>query len=219
MFKTGICSTNHFQAGSFFRTRKGIKFPDIQQHFFPGAVEQQRDVIKYHAYQIHVGTMRPKSRGYLKLKSKNPRDYPIIDPKLFDNEEDLTDLCESVKLSIEILNAKSLQKHSNGPINYDEKMVFDKTSLESWVKKNVESAYHCSGTCAMGTVTESDGKVKGFDNLRVCDASIMPHVVSGNTNAPTIMLAEKIADLIKGEQLPASNAKYFVHENWETMQR
>lgn len=164
--------------------------------------------------------MRPKSRGFLKLKSKDPRDYPIIDPNLLEVEDDLQDLCESVKLSVEILNAQSLRKHSDGPINYEEKMLFDKKKLEAWVKKHVESAYHCSGTCAMGTVTESDGKVKGFENLRVCDASIMPFVVSGNTNAPTVMIAEKIADAIKGSQMPAAaDVKYFVHENWEMMQR
>jgi len=163
--------------------------------------------------------MRPKSRGSISLKSKNPKDYPIIDPNLLEIDEDLNDLCESVKLSVEILNAKSLQKHSNGPINFDEKMIFDKKSLEDWVKEHVESAYHCSGTCAMGKVTDFDGKVKGFDNLRVCDASIMPYVVSGNTNAPTIMLAEKMSDMIKGENILEEDVNYFVHENWQTTQR
>ncbi len=163
--------------------------------------------------------MRPKSTGFIKLKTKNPQDYPLIQPNLLEVEEDLTDLCESVKLSVEILNAKSLQKHSDGTINFDEKMIFDKKKLEEWVKKHVESAYHCSGTLAMGKVTDTNGIVKGFDNLRVCDASIMPYVVSGNTNAPTIMMAEKLSDVIKGEKILEENAKYFVHENWETMQR
>ena len=163
--------------------------------------------------------MRPYSRGFIKLKSNNPREYPIIEPNLLEDNRDLIDLCESIKLSIEILNANALKKHNNGPINFKENMVFDNNKIEEWVKKHAESAYHCSGTLAMGKVTESDGKVKGLKNLRVCDASIMPYVTSGNTNAPTIMMAEKISDCIKGKTLPTLNTKFYIEENFELSQR
>lgn len=219
LFKTGLCSSNHFQAGSFIRTKSGIKFPDVQHHFFPGAVEQQKDIIKVHAYQVHCGTMRPKSRGYLKLRSNQIQDKPIIQPNLLEEKEDLEDLCEAVKLTIEIMNANSLSLHRKRPLNIDENIVNDKFKLEEWVRSHVESAYHCSGTCAMGSVTESDGRVKGLNNIRVCDSSIMPYVTSGNTNAPTIMLAERISDLINGKSLPPSTAKFYIHPNWENRQR
>jgi choline dehydrogenase len=214
-----MCSSNHFEAGAFIRTRKGIKHPDIQYHFFPGAVEQQKDIVQVHAYQVHCGTMRPKSRGYLKLKSNKSRDKPIIEPQLLSVKEDLDDICEGIKLTVEIMNAKSFEIDRHKPINFEEKMVFNQNELEEWAKNHLESAYHCSGTCAMGKVTEPDGKVKGIKNLRVCDASIMPYVTSGNTNAPTIMIAEKISDLIKGKSLPPSNASYYISPNWKSIQR
>lgn len=163
--------------------------------------------------------MRPKSRGYVNLRSNNPYDKPIIEPKLLDEKEDLDDLTEGIKLTVEIMNARAFEEDRHRSINFSENMVFNQKEIEEWTKKNVESAYHCSCTCAMGKVTEPDGRVKGLKNLRVCDASIMPYVVSGNTNGPTIMLAEKIADMIKGKSLSPSNAKYYIPPNWETSQR
>jgi choline dehydrogenase len=210
LFGTGVCGVNHFEAGSFVRSKKSVKYPDVQHHFFPGAVEQQKDVVKVHAYQIHCGTMRPKSRGYVKIRSSNPRDKPIIQPNVLSVQEDLDELCDSIKLTIEILNAKAFDKFRRRNINFDNKMAFDNKLLIEWVKNHVESAYHCSCTCAMGLVTESDGRVMGVNNLRVCDASIMPSVTTGNTNAPTIMIAERVADLIKGESLPPAEAKFYV---------
>ena len=219
LFKSGLCASNHFECGSFIRSKKGIQFPDIQHHFFPGAVESQKDIIKVHAYQVHCGTMRPKSRGTIKLRSSNPKDKPIIQPNYIDDQEDLDDLCEGVRLSAEIMNAKAFDQYRKRPLNYDESILFDKNKLEEWTKHHLESAYHCSGTCAMGKVTESDGKVKGLKNLRICDASIMPYVTSGNTNAPTVMMAEKISDMIKEKSLPPSVAKFYIPDNWETHQR
>jgi len=163
--------------------------------------------------------MRPKSRGFIKLKSNLTQDKVIIQPKLLEEKEDLEDLCEAVRLTIEIMNANALTPHRKKSLNIDESIANDRSRLEDWVKTHVESAYHCSGTCAMGSVTEADGRVKGLKNLRVCDASIMPYVTSGNTNAPTIMLAEKISDLIKGNSLNPSDAQYYIHPDWETKQR
>lgn len=215
-----MCAVNHFEAGAFIRSNKGIKFPDVQHHFFPGAVEQQKDVVQVHAYQVHCGTMRPKSRGYLKLKSKNPREKPIIQPNLLSVKQDLEDLKNAVRLTVEIMNAKSFEKNRKKVLNFNEnKIMSDDNYLEDWLKTHLESAYHCSCTCAMGKVTDSEGRVIGLKNLRVVDASIMPAVTSGNTNAPTIMIAERIADLMKGESLSASKAKFYVAPEWETKQR
>jgi choline dehydrogenase len=163
--------------------------------------------------------MRPKSRGYLKLRSNNPRDKPIIDPKLLDNPEDLDDLCNSVALTIEIMAAKSFEPYRKGPYNFDEKMAFNRKALQEWVIENVESAFHCASTCAMGEVTEPNGKVIGLENVRVCDASIMPCVISGNTNATTIMIGEKISDMIRNKSLPNTNESFYIASNWQTHQR
>jgi choline dehydrogenase len=163
--------------------------------------------------------MRPKSRGYLKLKSSNPKDRPIIQPNLLSHQQDLEDLKDSVRLTAEVMNAKSFEKNRRKNLNFDAKTILDDKLLEDWVKKHAESAYHCIGTCAMGKVTESDGRVKGVNRLRVCDASLMPDLVSGNTNGPTIMMAEKISDMIKGKSLPPSSAPVYVAPNWETHQR
>jgi choline dehydrogenase len=219
LFNKGICASNHFESGSFFRSAPGKQHPDIQHHFFPGAVESQKDILKVHAYQVHCGTMRPKSRGTLKLKSNNPRDKPIIQPNIYDDKEDLEDMCNAVRLTIEILQAKAFENDRHKSINFDEKMANDKNMLEQWVIQHTESAYHCSGTCAMGTVTDNQGRVNGIEGLRVCDASIMPYVPSGNTNAPTIMIAEKISDAIKNESLEPSSAKYYIPSDWMSKQR
>jgi choline dehydrogenase len=160
--------------------------------------------------------MRPKSRGFVRLRSNDFNAKPIIHANLLSVEEDLEDLCDSIRITIDILNSKAFEPHRKRHINFDNSLMFDDNALKAWVRHHVESAYHYSGTCAMGSVTDNQGRVKGVKNLRICDASIMPFVPSGNTNAPTIMMAEKIADHIKDEILPPSNVKYFINPNWET---
>ncbi len=215
----GVCGTNHFEVGAFFRSNKGIEFPDIQLHFFPAAVAEQRDILQSHAYQVHCGTLRPHSRGELKLVSDNPFDRVAIQPNLIEDKRDLEDLCNGIRLTVEVLEAKAFEKERGEPLNFTYEMIREQDLLEKFVRDNCESAYHCSGTCAMGKVTETDGRVKGVEGLRVCDASVMPYVTSGNTNSPTVMLAEKIADMIKGECLPESTSEFYVAENWRTHQR
>ncbi len=160
--------------------------------------------------------MRPKSRGSVSLRSNDFNAKPLIKANLLTVEEDLQDLCDSIRITIEILNSKAFDSHRKRHINFDNSLMFDDNAIRNWVRQHVESAYHYSGTCAMGSVTDSEGRVKGIKNLRICDASIMPFVPSGNTNAPTIMMAEKISDHIKGNLLSPSNVKYFVNPNWET---
>jgi choline dehydrogenase len=163
--------------------------------------------------------MRPTSRGYIKLKSSNSDDRPLIQPNLLSDPKDLEDLKNCVRLTAEVLNSKPFEKNRKRNLNFNHKMLSDDNLLEEWLRKNLESAYHCVGTCAMGKVTEHDGRVKGVKRLRVCDASLMPDLVSGNTNAPVIMMAEKISDMIKGVSLTLSEAPVYFADNWKTNQR
>ena len=217
----GVCSTNHFEIGGFIRSKEGIKHPDIQYHFLAGAVEKQSSIKSKHAFQVHCGTMRPKSRGFIKLNPENPTGPPIIQPNYFSEYQDIVDFKNSIKLTLEILNAKPLQKYLDYylyPFNDIDNMTDD--YLEEIIRDNVESAYHPTSTCAMGKVVDTNCLVYGTNNLRVVDASIMPSVVSGNTNGPTIMIAEKASDIILGNQpLEPIIVDYYVNPEWQTKQR
>eukprot|EP01103_Thecamoeba_quadrilineata_P016985 TRINITY_DN5860_c0_g1_i1.p1 TRINITY_DN5860_c0_g1~~TRINITY_DN5860_c0_g1_i1.p1 ORF type:complete len:882 (-),score=177.85 TRINITY_DN5860_c0_g1_i1:20-2665(-) len=227
LLKTGQGASSHLEAGAFFRSRAGVKHPDIQLHFLPSAVlDHGRVMPDRHSFQVHVGTMRPTSRGFIKLKSKDPRIAPSIEPNLLSTEEDRRDLRESVKLSIELFNQKAFENFRGKELRPGEDIRSDE-DIDEFLRKYAESAYHPSCTCKMGNeqdpfavVNAENGNVFGIDGLKVVDASIMPSVVSGNLNAPTIMMAEKMADAILGnEMLPPSNAPVYVPDNWMTSQR
>ncbi|XP_048462680.1 choline dehydrogenase, mitochondrial [Rhincodon typus] len=152
---------------------------------------------------VHVGPMRPTSVGWMKLKSANPTDHPIIEPNYLSTETDVLELRESVKLSREIFAQKAFDRFRGPEITPGSHIQTDK-EIDSFVREKADSAYHPSCTCKMGqpsdpmAVVDPETRVIGVENLRVVDSSIMPSVVSGNLNAPTIMLAEKAADIIKG---------------------
>jgi len=218
---TGMVSSNHLEAGGFIRSKAGIEHPDIQYHFLPGALHGQADFLPYPAMQIHAGTMRALSRGHVRIQSKDPYAHPEIDFNYLSEYEDVEDLIRTVKLTGELFTMDALKELRGDPLNTS-KHIEDHTDaeLENFVRNNVESAYHPSCTCAMGKVTDNEGRVYGVEHLRVVDASIMPSVVSGNLNAPTIMMAEKIADVIKGvPSLTPSKASYFQHPDWKRRQR
>ncbi len=217
--KKGICASNHFEVGGFIRSRAGIEHPNIQYHFLAGAVETQENFLNKHAFQAHAGTMRGKSRGYIKLNKDEPYSDPIIDPNYLDEEEDLIELRESVRLTQEILSQSAFDR-------FRSELIFPKSNnlsddeLDLVIRDNVESAYHPCSTCAIGKVVDTNGLVYGTSNLRVVDASIMPSIVSGNLNAPTIMMAEKIADsILNNEPLEPIDAKFYIHPDWENKQR
>ncbi|XP_012563610.1 choline dehydrogenase, mitochondrial isoform X1 [Hydra vulgaris] len=204
--KKGEGSTSSMEAGGFIRTRKEVPHPDVQLHFLPFAVKDHgRQYPDGHAYQVHAGTMRATSRGYIALKSRHPYDHPLINPNYLSTNEDIIDMRECVKLSREIMAQDAFL-----PFRGDELLpgVNVKTDLDidNFIRAHGESAYHPSCTCKMGqdkdqmAVVDNETRVKGIENLRIVDASIMPSIISGNLNAPVIMMAEKAADLILGKK-------------------
>uniref|UniRef100_A0A3B4BLY6 Choline dehydrogenase n=1 Tax=Periophthalmus magnuspinnatus TaxID=409849 RepID=A0A3B4BLY6_9GOBI len=201
---TGYGATAHLESGGFIRSRPGVTHPDIQFHFLPSQViDHGRVASKIEAYQVHVGPMRSTSVGWLKLKSANPLDHPILQPNYLSTDIDVWEFRESVKLSREIFAQKAFDPF-RGPEVQPGPTVQSDADIDAFVRRKADSAYHPSCTCKMGSpsdpmaVVDPNTRVLGLDGLRVVDASIMPSIVSGNLNAPTIMMAEKAADIIRG---------------------
>mmetsp|Transcript_10804 Transcript_10804/g.14089 ORF Transcript_10804/g.14089 Transcript_10804/m.14089 type:complete len:589 (+) Transcript_10804:197-1963(+) len=218
---TGICSSNLFETGAFIRSDAGVEHPDIQYHFIPGCVVGQLDFLPQHGFQIHVGTLRPTSRGELTLKSSDPKESPNIDPNFLSTEEDISDMRKAVRLADELVQQPVFAAYKGERFSPSPSASLGEDEvIDEWVRSSSHSAYHLSCTCAMGKVVDENGSVYGVSGLRVVDASIMPSMTSGNLNAPTIMLAEKISDHINGmNPLPESSLEYFTPDNWKSSQR
>lgn len=222
----GACRTAHLEAGGFIRSEPGVRHPDIQYHFLPSQViDHGRKNPELHAYQAHVGPMRPTSTGFLKLRSSNPTEHPLIQPNLLSTERDRWEMRQSVKLTREIF-AQDAFKPFRGEEYLPGKDVQTDQEIDAFVREHADSAYHPSCTCKMGAasdpmaVVDAEARVFGIEGLRVVDASIMPSIVSGNLNAPTIMLAEKCADHIRGRApLAPSSAPVWEHPEYQTQQR
>ncbi|XP_045385931.1 choline dehydrogenase, mitochondrial [Lemur catta] len=202
---TGDGATAHLETGGFIRSQPGVPHPDIQFHFLPSQViDHGRVPTQQEAYQVHVGTMRGTSVGWLKLRSTNPQDHPVIQPNYLSTERDIEDFRLCVKLTREIFAQEALAPFRGKELQPGSHVQSDE-EIDAFVRAKADSAYHPSCTCKMGqpsdptAVVDPQTRVLGVENLRVVDASIMPSVVSGNLNAPTIMLAEKAADIIKGQ--------------------
>ncbi|KAL6119945.1 chdh [Pungitius sinensis] len=200
---TGYGATSHLESGGFIRSRPHVPHPDIQFHFLPTQViDHGRVASKIEAYQVHVGPMRSTSTGWIKLKSANPLDHPILQPNYLSTDIDVWEFRESVKLSREIFTQKAFDPF-RGPEVLPGPHVQSDAEIDAFVREKADTAYHPSCTCKMGSpsdpmaVVDSGARVLGLENLRVVDASIMPSIVSGNLNAPTIMMAEKAADIIR----------------------
>ncbi|XP_023611463.1 choline dehydrogenase, mitochondrial isoform X5 [Myotis lucifugus] len=201
---TGDGATAHLETGGFIRSRPGVSHPDIQFHFLPSQViDHGRVPTQEEAYQVHVGTMRGTSVGWLKLRSANPQDHPVLQPNYLSTEADIHDFRNCVKLTREIFAQEALAPFRGKELQPGSHVQSDE-EIDAFVRAKADSAYHPSCTCKMGqpsdptAVVDPQTRVIGVENLRVVDASIMPSVVSGNLNAPTIMIAEKAADIIRG---------------------
>lgn len=223
---TGAASTNHFEAGGFIRSRAGIEHPDLQLTFMPLAVIPGTVTsVPEHAFQVHIDLMRPKSLGHVKARSSDPQMPPKILFNYLKDPSDRADMRAAVKLTREILSQKSIAPFVGDEI-FPGTHVRSDDEIDTWVRQAIETCYHPVGTCRMGVSTEKLSvvddqlRVHGIANLRVVDASIMPRIVSGNTNAPTIMIAEKASDMIRGcAPATASYAPVWIHPNWEHAQR
>jgi choline dehydrogenase len=224
--RRGDGATNHFEAGGFIRSRAGVRYPDIQYHFLPLAVAYDgKGLAREHGFQAHVGPMRSKSRGSVRLKSTDPSEAPRILFNYMGAPEDWPEMRACVRLTREIFAQSPFDPYRGREIQPGANVVSDE-AIDAFIRERVESAYHPSGTCKMGSlddplaVVDSQTRVIGVEGLRVVDSSIMPSITTGNLNAPTIMIGEKAADVIRGRApLPASNASYYVAPDWETRQR
>jgi choline dehydrogenase len=224
--KDGLGATNHFETCGFIRSRPGVPYPDIQYHFLPMAVAYDGSTLaQEHGFQAHVGPMRTKSRGWVRLASDSPHDKPRISFNYLSEPDDWTEMRACVRLTREIFAQPAFGRYRGREIQPGSEVQSD-AEIDAFIRAKVESAYHPSCSCKMGApqdpmaVVDPETRVRGLERLRVVDSSIMPSVTTGNLNAPTIMLAEKAADHILGRGLLApENAPYYVAPNWRVAQR
>ena len=203
LFKKGIAAHSNLEIGGFIRTNEMVDYPNMQYHFFPSLViDHGRQNPSCHAFQAHVGPMRPTSRGFVKLKSSNPNDSPRIQFNYMQTEHDLNEMREGIKIARDIFHQKAFDHYRGKEISPGKNINSD-NSLNNFIRSKGDTAYHPSCTCKMGnddmSVVDQDLKVYGVEKLRVVDASIMPNIVSGNLNATTVMIAEKASDLIQNK--------------------
>jgi choline dehydrogenase len=226
LFKDGLGATNHFESGGFIRSRPGVPYPDIQYHFLPLAVTYDgSSLANEHGFQAHVGPMRSKSRGWVRLASAKAEDKPKIRFNYLSHPDDMAEMRACVRLTRELFAQPAFDPYRGREIQPGTDCVSDE-QIDSFVRAKVESAYHPSCSNKMGrrddpmAVVDSEARVIGIDGLRVVDSSIMPSITTGNLNAPTIMLAEKAADHIRGRQLlSAATVSSYTAPNWRDSQR
>ncbi|MEN0107478.1 MAG: choline dehydrogenase, partial [Pseudomonas sp.] len=211
----GIGASNQFEAGGFIRTRPEFEWPNIQYHFLPVAINYNgSNGVQEHGFQAHVGSMRSPSRGRVQVKSKDPHEHPSILFNYMATEQDWQEFRDGIRLTREIMNQPALDAYRGREISPGIEVQSDE-QLDQFIREHAETAFHPSCSCKMGNdemaVVDGEGRVHGVQGLRVVDASIMPLITTGNLNAPTIMIAEKIADKIRGRTpLPRSTAPYYV---------
>ncbi|WP_175982379.1 MULTISPECIES: choline dehydrogenase [Caballeronia] len=212
---TGIGASNQFEAGGFIRTRDEDLWPNIQYHFLPVAINYNgSNPIKMHGFQAHVGSMRSPSRGRVKLKSRDPNAHPSILFNYMADPLDWREFRDAIRITREIMRQPALARYRGRELHPSDDLQSD-AELDAFVRAKAETAFHPSCSCKMGyddmAVVDGEGRVHGMEGLRVVDASIMPQITTGNLNAPTIMLAEKIADRIRGvAALGRVETAYFV---------
>ncbi|WP_416830340.1 MAG: GMC family oxidoreductase [Erythrobacter sp.] len=205
--RTGAMTTCYAEAGGFWTVMPESPAPDVQWHFVPAVLEDHgRENVKGYGFSLHACVLRPESRGTVRLGSRDIAAAPVIDPNFLDDDRDIAVLREGVRLSHRIADAPALQAF--GPTDRHPVDLNDDAALDELIRNRADTVYHPVGTCRMGAddeaVVDPTLKVRGLDGLWIADASIMPRLVSGNTNAPSIMIGERCADFVKAaEKVPA----------------
>ena len=222
--KKGLGATNHFESCAFIRSKAGVKWPDIQYHFLPGAMRYDGNAaFDGHGFQVHVGHNKPSSRGTIRARTPSVQDKPEILFNYLQHQDDIEGFRACVRLTREIIAQSAMDAYRGPEIQPGETIQSDE-EIDAFVRSAVESAYHPSCACRMGeddmAVVDSETRVHGIDALRLVDSSIFPTIPNGNLNSPTIMLAERAADIIKGKgMLEPSDADVGLGQDWESLQR
>ena len=210
--QTGIGASNHFETAGFVRLDDQADYPDAQYHFLPAAIRYDgTQPVRAHGFQAHIGPGRTTARGQVRLSSADPMAPPSIQFNYMSREADWKAFRACVRLTREIFSQPSLKALSDGEIAPGMECLSD-ADIDAFVAREVESAYHPCGTCRMGSeddpdaVVDSECRVIGVEGLRVVDSSVFPNITNGNINAPTLMLAEKAADHILGNDILPADA-------------
>jgi len=219
--RTGPAATNHFEAGGFVRSNDAVAYPNLMFHFLPLAIRYDGTAPKGgHGYQVHVGPMYSDARGSVKITSTDPRVHPALRFNYLSTDQDRREWVEAVRVARSILEQPALAPFNGGETSPGAAVGTDDEILD-WVARDAETALHPSCTCRMGTdplsvVDPETMRVHGLDGLRVVDASVFPYVTNGNIYAPVMMVAEKAADLIRGNTpLPAARVEFYRHRALE----
>ena len=228
LFKTGVAARTQGEAVGFMRSRAGVEHPDIQVDFLPAAylpsylLERFSITPVAHGFSSHLGQLRPLSRGRVELRSADPNDAPKIFFNYLSREEDREVVRAALRLNREVHRQPAFDPYRGRELLPGEEVASD-DEIDAFISETAMTNFHVSGTCRMGVdemaVVDPEGRVHGIEGLRVADASIMPRIPSGNTNAPTIMIGEKVADHIKGKREAPSNADFYRSESWKQSQR
>ncbi|TGE85502.1 choline dehydrogenase [Pseudoalteromonas sp. KS88] len=222
--RSGLGATNHFESCAFIRSKPGVEWPDLQYHFLPAAIRYDgKSAFDGHGFQVHVGHNKPKSRGAVSIQSADAKVAPKIQFNYLQHQDDIEGFRACVRLTREIIEQNAFDDYRDDEIQPGKDIQTDE-QIDAFVRQAVESAYHPSCSCKMGedelAVVNSNTQVHGLESLRVVDSSIFPTIPNGNLNAPTIMVAEKAADLILGKPpLTKSHAAVAMESQWQTKQR
>ena len=213
--RSGIGATNHFEGGGFCRSNEDVDYPNLMFHFLPMAIRYDGTLpAQGLGYQVHVGPMYSDARGWVRIRSKDPLEHPSLQFNYLSTDQDRREWVEAIRVSRRILEQPALAEFNGGEISPGPQVASDEQILD-WVRRDAETALHPSCTAKMGmgddaVLDPGSMRVHGVQGLRVVDASAFPYVTNGNIYAPTMMVAEKSADLILGNTpLPPSTAPYY----------
>lgn len=215
--RKGLATSNIWESGGLIKSSPNAAYPDIQYHFGPVGFEYSGNKISLlQAFAIHVDQLRPRSRGQVILKSKDPLIKPLMTFNYLQDKEDLTEMVNGFKKARELISQPAFDEFRGVELIPGPEIQTD-AEIEHFIRGAAETDYHASCTCAMGdsemAVVNDQMKVRGIENLRVVDASVMPQIVSGNLNAPTQMIAARAADMILGKPQLKSIKTTFAFEN------